>query len=152
MVNMQKVDQAGLRTGQLTTILLLLFAFVIGRGAWGVVAFVALAQLLGALAVPFAPYRLFYTGLQRNGLLKPNPQPDNPEPHRFAMLVGAIFNGVGAMALLLGGYILGWTLVWIVISLANLNYWANFCMGCWMYYQLNRLGVPGFVAQPVQQK
>ena len=37
-------------------------------------------------------------------------------------------------------------LVGIVVVLANLNFWLNFCLGCWMYYRLNRLGVPGFQA------
>jgi hypothetical protein len=44
----------------------------------------------------------------------------------------------------MGNMVLGWSLVWVVIALANLNFWVNFCLGCWVYYQLNRLGVPGF--------
>ncbi|MBK9747971.1 MAG: DUF4395 family protein [Chloroflexi bacterium] len=40
-------------------------------------------------------------------------------------------------------------LVWIVIVLANLNFWLNFCVGCLMYYQLNRFGVPGFKYAPI---
>ncbi len=145
------VDQTGLKTGQAATIILLLLAFVLGRAAWPLVAFVALAQLLGALALPFAPYKLLYRGLKAAGLLKPNPQPDNAQPHRFALLVGALFNGVGALALALGAGVFGWALVWVVIVLANLNFWLSFCLGCWMYYQFNRLGVPGFTTAPIQQ-
>jgi hypothetical protein len=37
-----------------------------------------------------------------------------------------------------------------VVVLANLNFWLNFCAGCWMYYQFNRLGVPGFTQSPLQ--
>jgi hypothetical protein len=147
MGDVQTLDQTGLKTGQATTILLLLLAFVLN--AWPLVALVAIAQLLGALAVPFAPYRLLYRGLRSLGLLKPNPQPDHPEPHRFAMAVGTVFNAVGAIMLVVGLPIVGWTLVWIVIALANLNFWANFCLGCWMYYRLGQLGVPGFTASPI---
>mgnify|MGYP005837875505 CR=1 FL=1 len=146
--DVQKLDQTALKTGQALTIVLLLLAFLLDA-PW-LVAFVALAQFLGALALPVAPYRLFYLGVVRRfNLAPPNPQPDHPEPHRFALLVGALFNGVGALAILGGLPVLGWALVWIVIALANLNFWFNFCLGCWMYYRLNRFGVPGFTKAPL---
>lgn|SRR5690606_12703206 len=145
----RKVDQTGLKTGQALTIILLILAFVVN--SWVLVALVALAQLLGALDVPFAPWRLIYQYLVKpSGLVKPCPETDNPEPHRFAMLVGALFNGVAAIALLNGAPALGWLLVAVVVALANLNFWVNFCLGCWVYYQLNRLGVPGFTKAPIQ--
>lgn len=150
MLNVRTLDQAGLRTGQVTTIVLLLAAFIVGRSAWPLVAFVGIAQLMGAFALPAAPYRLFYQFLRQAKVLQPNPQPDNPEPHRFAMGIGAAFNLSAAIALLSGATMLAWVLVWIVILLANLNYWGRFCVGCWMYYQLNRLGVPGFTAAPIE--
>lgn len=144
----RKIDQTGLKTGQAVTIILLVVAFVLN--AWPLVALVALAQLLGALDVPFAPYRLIYQHIVKPaGLAKPHPVADNPEPHRFAMLVGAVFNTVATIALLNNAVLLGWILVGIVVALANLNFWINFCMGCWMYYQFNRLGIPGFTKAPV---
>ena len=149
--NLRRVDQSGLKTGQALTIILLLLGFVLN--SWLLVALVALAQLLGALDAPFAPYRLFYANvLKPSGIVKPNVITDNPEPHRFAMLVGSIFNGVATVLLLIApaASTIAWVLVWIVIVLANLNFWLNFCMGCWMYYQLNRLGVPGFKYAPIK--
>lgn len=146
----RRIDHTGLKVGQAVTIVLLLLAFVFN--SWILVAAVAVAQLLGALDVPFAPYRLLYTRLLKpSGLLKPDVIDDNPEPHRFAMLVGALFNGVATVALLLGASALAWLLVWVVIALANLNFWLNFCAGCWMYYQFNRLGLPGFNRSPVSR-
>jgi len=145
---LRKVDQNGLKTGQAVTILLLIAAFVLS--SWVLVAFVAVAQLLGALDVPFAPYRLFYQNVVKPaGWTKPNVIADNPEPHRFAMLVGALFNGVATLALLAGAPVVGWVLVGIVVVLANLNFWLNFCAGCWMYYQFNRLGIKGFTRSPI---
>jgi hypothetical protein len=142
---LRKVDQNGLKTGQAATILLLILAFVL-NAPW-LVALVALAQLLSALDLPIAPYRLLYQNVVKpSGLLKPHIIPDNPEPHRFALLVGALFNGAATVALLAGAPLIGWVLVGIVVVLANLNFWLNFCAGCWMYYQFNRLGVPGFTA------
>ena len=147
---LRRVDQTGLKTGQALTIILLIVGFVLN--SWLLVAFVAIAQLLGALAVPFAPYKLFYQYiLKPSNLVKPNVINDNPEPHRFAMLVGALFNGAATLFLLANVSIVAWVLVAIVIVLANLNFWLNFCMGCWMYYQFNRLGVPGFVRAPITE-
>ncbi|MDX1993132.1 MAG: DUF4395 domain-containing protein [bacterium] len=144
----RRVDRTGLKTGQALTIILLLLAFVLDF--WPLVAFVALAQFLGALDVPFAPYRLFYQSVVKpSGLAKPYIQQDNPEPHRFAMLVGALFNTAASIALIAGVPLVGWVLVGIVVVLANLNFWLNFCAGCWMYYQFNRLGVPGFTQAPI---
>ncbi len=137
------VDQTGLKTGQAITILLLALAFIFDSAA--LVAFVAFAQIMGAFDSPYAPYRLFYTRLIKpSGVLKPNPIPDNPEPHRFALLVGALFNGAAVLAISLGAPVVGWVLVGIVFVLANLNFWLGFCAGCWMYYLFNRIGVPGF--------
>ena len=146
--SLRKVDLNGLKTGQAATIILLILAFVLD--SWLLVAFVAIAQLLGALDVAYAPYRLLYQQVVKpSGLVKPNIIPDNPEPHRFAMLVGAIFNGAATLALIGGLASVGWVLVGIVVVLANLNFWLNFCAGCWMYYQFNRLGLPGFNRAPI---
>ncbi len=148
--NLREVDQKGVKTGQALTIILLVAAFVLESPL--LVAFVAIAQLLGALAAPFAPYRLFYLHIvRRSGFVQPHVIPDNPEPHRFAMLVGGIFNVVATAALLAGAPLLGWILVWTVIVLANLNFWLSFCLGCWMYYQFNRFNVPGFIYAPVEE-
>ncbi|MGB7341178.1 MAG: DUF4395 domain-containing protein [Phototrophicaceae bacterium] len=145
-----KVDHSGLKTGQALTIILLVLGFVLN--SWLLIAFVGLAQLMGGLGLTFAPYRLIYQYIIKpSGLIKPNIMEDNPQPHRFAMLVGAVFNGAATIALLANVSLLGWALVWVVIALANLNFWLNFCLGCWMYYQFNRLGIPGFTVAPIQE-
>lgn len=142
------LDQNAGRAGQALTIILLVLGFVLDL--WPLVLVVGMAQLLGALALPFAPYRLIYKhAVLPSGLVKPNLQPDNPEPHRFALLVGAVFNFAATILLLAGTPGVAWVLVWIVIALANLNFWLNFCLGCWVYYQFNRLGVPGFTHSPI---
>jgi hypothetical protein len=145
---LRKVDHSGLKTGQAATIILLIVAFVLNSPL--LVAFVGLAQLLGGLNVPYAPYRLLYQRvIKPSGIVKPNVVNDNPEPHNFAMLVGAVFNGAATLALLASAATVGWVLVGIVLVLANLNFWLNFCAGCWMYYQFYRLGIPGFTQAPI---
>jgi hypothetical protein len=44
---------------------------------------------------------------------------------------------------------LGWGLALVVVALAALNLFAGVCVGCLMYYQFNRLGVPGFARAPI---
>ena len=144
----RRLDETGLKTAAGLTIVLLLLAFVLN--SWILVALVAAAQLLGGVGAPFAPYRLIYTYIVRpSGIVKPKIVVDNPEPHRFALLVGGLCNAAATLALLVGASTLGWALVWVVIALANLNFWLNFCVGCLMYYQLNRLGLPGFDRSPL---
>ena len=146
---LRKVDQTGIKVGQGTTIVLLLLGFVLN--SWLLVGIVAVSQLLSAFDAPFAPYRLLYQRVIKPlGITRPNVIRDNPEPHRFAQLLGGLMNTAAAALLLVGVPNPAWVLVWVVIALANLNFWLNFCLGCWMYYQLHRLGVPGFTQSPVE--
>ena len=141
----RKLDQNALKTGQALTILLLVAGYIFN--SWLLVAFVGLCQLLGALNLPLAPFRLAYEHIVKpSGLIKPRIEADNPEPHRFSMFIGTIFNLTATVAFWLNAPTFGWILVAIVIVLANVNFWLNFCVGCWFYYRLNRLGVPGFTA------
>jgi hypothetical protein len=148
--SVRKVDHTGLKTGMAITIVLLIVGFIVN--SWLLVAFVAIAQLLAGIDAPFAPYRLIYQRVVKpSGIVKPHVVDDNPEPHRFAMLVGGILNGVATVLLITGVPVAAWVLVAIVVALANLNFWLNFCLGCWMYYQFNRIGVPGFTVSPLSQ-
>jgi hypothetical protein len=151
MEALRKVDHSGLKTGQALTILLLLAGFVLN--SWLLVLIIGVAQLLGALDAPYAPYRLIYQRIVKpSGLVKPHVIADNPEPHRFAMLLGGILNTVATILLIVGVATPAWVLVWIVIALANVNFWLNICLGCLIYYQLNRLGVPGFTHAPLAEQ
>ena len=137
------VDQNAVKAAQASTFILLIIAFVLGSPV--LVAITAAAQLIGATGVSWAPFQLLYRLVYRPlGIVKPKPRPDHHAPHRFASLVGGLFDAVGAALLFLGVPVAGWVLAWVVVVLANLNVWASFCMGCWMYYTFNRIGVPGF--------
>ncbi|MBE2192975.1 MAG: DUF4395 family protein, partial [Anaerolinea sp.] len=46
---------------------------------------------------------------------------------------------------------LGWALSWLVVALASLNLFAGVCVGCLMYYQANRMGLPGFSRAPLSK-
>jgi hypothetical protein len=146
----RRVDQSAVRTNLACTIMLLMLAFVLDA-PW-LAAVVAVCNLTGALAPEVSPFRQLYLRiLKPRGWVRPDVLPDNPEPHRFALGVGATFVTLGVAALLAGSPLVGWALVWLVIGLAAVNLFLHFCVGCFMYYQLNRLGVPGFRYSPVQR-
>ena len=55
---------------------------------------------------------------------------------------------MGTISLFAGATIFGWGLVWLVAALAALNLFGGFCVGCAVYYWLNRLNLPGFTQSP----
>jgi len=74
------------------------------------------------------------------GLVRPHLVEDDPAPHRFAQGVGATFLGLSWIALAAGAPVLGWALDLLVAALAMANVALNFCAGCFVYYQLRRIG------------
>jgi hypothetical protein len=146
----RKVDQSSLKVNQALIIALLVLAFVLGS-AW-LVVFVAAVMLVGTAAPSLSLFKRVYQHVLRPaGLVKPDVIIDNPEPHRFAQGFGGVVL-LGAIAALFGGATtLGWALVGLVVFLAALNLFLGFCAGCFVYYQLNKLGVPGFDHGPIGQ-
>ena len=142
-----QVDHSAIRVNQATIITLLLVAFVVNV-PW-LVALVALIMLVGtALRQP--GFKLIYAGLLKpRGIVKPDVIPDNPQPHVFAQGMGGSVLVIGIIAFVLGNSLVGWALAWLVIALAALNLFVGFCAGCFVYYWLSRLHVPGFGAQPL---
>ncbi len=147
----RRVDHSALRTNQAFIIALLLAAFILNL--WPLVAFVSAVMLIGTLWPGAGLFKRIYQHILRPlGLIRPDVRVDNPEPHLFAQGLGGIFTLAGTLALAAGWGLLGWVLVWLVIALAALNLFAGFCLGCFVYYQLNRLGVPGFSRAPIRRE
>lgn len=147
----RSVDHTALRVNQASIIALLTLAFILD--SWIIAAFVGAVMLIGTAAPKLALFKQFYVRvLKPAGFLKPDVVVDNPEPHRFAQGFGGVVVALGVLALLLGATVVGWALAWVVIFLAALNLFLGFCAGCFVYYQLNRLNVPGFEHSPVSQR
>jgi len=144
------VDQSALKVNQAFIITLLIAAFLLD--SWLLVTFVSLVMLLGTAVPRLALFQGIYKGILRlANLVKAHVVPDNPEPHRFAQGFGGVVLAVAVATLLLGQAFAGWALVWVVMTLAGLNLFLGFCFGCFLYYQLNRLNVPGFERSPLRQ-
>lgn len=143
---MEQVDHSALRVNQAMIISLLIVAFVIDL-SW-LVAFVSLVMLAGT-ALRRPGFRWVYTGiLKPRGWVKPFVLRDNPQPHLFAQGMGGTVLLLSLAGFVLGSSVVGWALAWLVVALAALNLFVGFCAGCFVYYWLVRLHVPGFQAQP----
>ncbi|HEX6387119.1 MAG TPA: DUF4395 domain-containing protein [Anaerolineae bacterium] len=147
--SVRKVDQSALKVNQAFIIGLLVLAFVLDN-VW-LVAFVGAVMLLGTAVPSLSLFkRIYQNGLRPAGIVKPDVIADNPEPHRFAQGFGGVVVAASVVVLLAGQAVAGWLLAWVVIVLAALNLFLGFCAGCFVYYQLNRLGVPGFAHGPLK--
>jgi len=139
----RKVDQSALKVNQAFIIGLLLLAYALDS-VW-LVAFVGAVMLLGTAVPSLSLFKRTYQHLLKPaGLVKPDIVTDNPEPHRFAQGFGGVVVALAVIALLAGQPLVGWALAGLVVVLAALNLFLGFCAGCFVYYQLNSFGVPGF--------
>jgi len=135
-----KVDQTALKFNQVCIIALLVLAFVVDW-PW-LVAGVAAVMLAGTVLPKAGLFKALYASvLAPAGLLKPKLVADEPQPHLFAQGVGGIFLAASTLAFVLGQPVAGWVLAGIVVVLAAVNLFFGFCVGCFMYYQLARVGV-----------
>ncbi len=139
------VDYNALRTNQALIITLLIVAFVASVPALAL--FVGLVMAVGAL-VGAPGFKPVYKYIVKPLGIKPDVMQDNPEPHRFAQALGAVFVLAGSVALFAGLPVLGWALSWLVVALAALNLFGGFCVGCFFYYWFGRLHMPGFNKTP----
>jgi hypothetical protein len=137
------VDRTGIRAGQTMTLVLLLTAFVLG--AWSLAAAVGVANLVGAWRSHWGVFGIVYQRfLVARGMLTPRLVVELPAPHRFAQAFSGTVTVAGAALVAIDVTTVGWTLVVLVAGLAAVNVTLSFCAGCFTYYQLARLGVPGF--------
>ena len=140
-VAIPRVDTHLLKFSQAGTVTLTGLAFILQWPALVVAGAVILA--LSAAIPPLAPFRLLYRFLLVPlHILRPRVVEDDPAPHRFAQAVGATFLTASSLALyLFQAPVVGWTLDLIVFALSFINFSVGFCAGCFVYYQLGRIGL-----------
>lgn len=137
----KKVDTTAIKFNQALIVTITLLGFLLNQ-PW-LVLLVGLVLAAGTVAPGAALFKQIYLKLLKPaGILNANIIDDDPAPHQFAQGVGALFLLAASAALyLLPVLVLGWVLAWIVIVLAAVNLFFNFCAGCFVYYQLDRLGL-----------
>ena len=135
-----KVDHTALRFNQASIIGLILIAFLF-QLPWLVVA-VGLVMLVGTIWPGAGLFKLFYARLLKPaGLLKPDLQADDPQPHLFAQGLGALVLLGSTVAFVAGQPALAWALALVVMVLAAVNLFFGFCLGCFMHFHLARRGI-----------
>ena len=136
-----RIDSNLGKFSQACTVLLTALAFIF---QWPIVVpIVAIIMALNAFVHQVSPYRLIYKGaVVPLGLLKPRIVEDDPNPHRFANSVGTVFLTASTLFLFFTPFkTVGWVLDLIIFVLSGINLTVGFCLGCFMYYHLGRLGL-----------
>lgn len=138
-------DRSVLKVGQVILISGLLIGYVVAllQPAAAIALPIFALMLLGGAASPSTnlPRQLYTTLLKPRGWVRPRVSVEDAAPHRFAQLVGGTFLAAASIAALLDHLAVAWTLGWIVIALAFLNFALDICVGCIVYTQLVRIGV-----------
>lgn len=133
-------DRMALRVNQAFIILLVVLGYLLNLPI--LIMFVAAVMLIGTLVPQAALFQQFYRQVLRPaGLLRPDPHNEDPAPHRFAQGLGSAFLISASLALVVGASGLGWVLAAIVAVLAAANLFFGFCAGCFVYFQLARVGL-----------
>lgn len=141
----QKFDRSVLKVGQVFIMGINILAFALGfvlqvRLAWVLAPLVGIVMLVGVVNPDLGLFRQLYLRLLKpRGVVGPRVVEEDPTPHQFAQVVGAVFLLGAGTAFALGGTWLGWVLTWVVIMLAFINFAFDFCVGCQVYFQLQRM-------------
>ena len=138
------VDYSALKVNQAAIVATVLIAFV---GSFFTTLFLALIPLLGIVLLlgTFLPQlalfkQLYFKVLKPRGIVKPRPVQDRPEPHNFAQGMGGVFLGI-ASVLLVSIPVAGLALALLVAVLAFVNLAFGYCLGCQIFFQLERRGL-----------
>jgi hypothetical protein len=138
-------DRSVLKVTQVVLITCLLAGYAASL-TWSAASWVlpvlAAMMVLSAVRPGASPTRLLYVHLLRpRGWVRPRVVIEDAAPHRFAQLVGGIFLVAASLTALAGAPLVAWTLGWIVVALAFLNFAFDVCVGCIAYAQLVRVGL-----------
>lgn len=137
----KKVDTTAIKVNQAFIVGMTLLGFILNQPYLVLLTSSVLA--IGTIFPQAGLFKLIYLKLLKPaGLLKAHVIDDDPAPHQFAQGVGALFLlASSAVLLAFNNPGLGWSLAWIVIILASINLFFNFCVGCFVYYQLDKFGL-----------
>jgi hypothetical protein len=132
------VDPNVLRFNQISLVALIVVAALTNTPA--LLAVVGAILLAGSVNPKLALFKNLYSSLVRPALRLPvHRVPDDPRAHNFAQTLGGSFLLVATAAFLLGSSLVAWTLAALVATLALVNLTTQFCVGCFLYFQLRLL-------------
>ena len=140
----QVVDHSALKvnqTGIVATVLVSFFGSLAFRPLLVLIPLLAIVLLLGTFVPQLALFKLIYFRvLKPAGIVKPRPVQDRPEPHNFAQGLGGVFLAVASI-FLIPLPVVGLALALLVAVLAFVNLAFGYCLGCQIFFQLERRGL-----------
>jgi uncharacterized protein DUF4395 len=140
----QVVDHAALKVNQTGIVATVLVAFIgsaLFRPLLVLIPLLAIVLLLGTFAPQLALFKqVYFKVLKPRGIVKPRPVQDRPEPHNFAQGLGGVFLAVASI-FLIPLPVVGLALSLLVAVLAFVNLAFGYCLGCQIFFQLERRGL-----------
>lgn len=137
-----QVDHAEIKLGQILTIGISTIALVMQDPTPLII--LGIIFLLSGTVRVISPFSIIYHYIIKpTGIMKSDYRLDNIQPHKFGQLVGVLTVAIAVALIQLGYPLTGWGVVVVLIALTVISY-AGWCIGCFIYYQLNRLGLGGF--------
>src|SRR5436305_6158312 len=141
---LRTVDHSALKvnqTGIVATVLVAFFGSFLLTPLLVLIPLLAIVLLLGTFVPQLALFKqIYFRVLKPAGLIKPRPVRDRPEPHNFAQGLGGVFLAV-ASVFLIPLPVVGLALALLVAVLAFVNLAFGYCLGCQIFFQLERRGL-----------
>ncbi len=135
-----KLDKSAIKFNQGSIVVLIAAAYLLNLPL--LVAFVMTVMISGTIFPNAGLFKLLYKHIAKPlGIIKPDIVEEDNSPHQFAQGLGGVFLAVSFIALTAKMFVLGWTLALFVLVLAFINLTVNFCAGCFIYFQLYKLGI-----------
>jgi hypothetical protein len=143
-VSSQLVDHSALKVNQTGIVATVLVAFI-GSAFFQpllvLIPLLAIVLLLGTFVPQLALFKqLYFQVLKPRGIVKPRLVQDRPQPHNFAQGLGGVFLVVSSI-FLLPLPVVGLALALLVAVLAFVNLAFGYCLGCQIFFQLERRGL-----------
>jgi hypothetical protein len=138
-----RVDRNTLRTNQGGIVLFCVLGFILGDevGRWFVFG-TGLVLTAGTFSASLALFMQFHRRvLLPTGILGADVHVEDPMPHQFAQAMGAVMLLLATAAFFAGAITAAWVLTWLVATFAFINVALSFCAGCFIYYQLDKIGL-----------
>jgi hypothetical protein len=140
----EKIDKSGIKFNQMLVVLLVSVSFIMNLPF--LIALTSVVMTIGSIFPEASLFRLIYLNIvKRSGIMKPEIVNESNAPHLFSHGFGGIVLLVSFLLLQFfpnnTGIITGWSIAIIVAMLAFINIIWNFCAGCWLYFQLQKLGL-----------
>ena len=145
-----QVDHAEIKMGQILTIAISATALALQDPLPLII--LGVIFLLSGTVRTLSPFSIIYRWIiNPAGIMQSDYRLDNIQPHKFGQLVGALTVLIALGLMQIGYPLAGWSVVALLIALTVISY-AGWCIGCFMYYQLHRLGIGGFFKHSSKDK